>query len=152
MEPGKDISIRLMNLEDINWVLETEKICFPDPWTGEHFESEIIQNNFSEPIIATLDNEKAGYAVPWFIAEKLEITNIAVLPKFRRMKIGSSMISHILGEAKKKTIKFCYLKVDNSNYGAIELYREFGFKEIGKRKNYYRENSSDALIMMKELN
>ena len=151
MEPGKDISIRPMNLEDINWVLETEKICFPDPWTGEHFKSEIVHNNFSEPIIATLDNEKAGYAVTWFIADEIQITNIAVHPKFRRMKIGSSMISHILGEGKKKTIKFGYLEVDNNNYGAIGLYREFGFREIGMRKNYYRENSGDAVIMMKEL-
>ncbi|MCH7817923.1 MAG: GNAT family N-acetyltransferase [Candidatus Marinimicrobia bacterium] len=57
----------------------------------------------------------------------------------------------LVGEGKKKTIKFGYLEVDNNNYGAIGLYREFGFREIGMRKNYYRENSGDAVIMMKEL-
>ena len=57
-----------------------------------------------------------------------------------------------MDEDKKKTFNFDYLRVDNSNYMANELYWEFGFMEMRKKKNYRRENSSDVLIMMKELN
>jgi len=57
-----------------------------------------------------------------------------------------------LDEDKKKTFNYDYLRVDNSNYMANELYWEFGFREMRKKKNYRRENSSDVLIMMKELN
>ncbi len=151
MESGTVISIRPMNLEDLNWVVGTEKLCFPDPWSRGHFESEIIQNNFSEPIIAAVDNEKAGYAIVWFIGDELQIANIAVHPDFRRKKIGSSMISYILEEGSKKTIKFGYLEVNRNNYGAIELYKDFGFTEIRIRSNY-ANNSGDAVVMIKELN
>lgn len=58
----------------------------------------------------------------------------------------------MLDEVKKETFNSDYLRADNSNYMAIELYREFGFREMRKKKNYHRENSSDVVIMMKELN
>ena len=33
------------------------------------------------------------------------------------------------------------------NQGAQELYRRFGFRPAGIRKNYYVETSEDALVM-----
>jgi ribosomal protein S18 acetylase RimI-like enzyme len=34
---------------------------------------------------------------------------------------------------------------------AQELYRTFGFSEVGRRKNYYLEPLEDALVMKKTI-
>ena len=39
------------------------------------------------------------------------------------------------------------LEVRWSNTGAQDLYAKFGFRPVGKRKNYYQETNEDALVM-----
>jgi ribosomal-protein-alanine N-acetyltransferase len=34
-----------------------------------------------------------------------------------------------------------------SNIVAQNLYRQYGFVQVGRRKRYYRDNNEDALIM-----
>jgi RimJ/RimL family protein N-acetyltransferase len=36
------------------------------------------------------------------------------------------------------------------NKGAQNLYRKFGFRPVGVRKNYYAETKEDALVMWAE--
>jgi ribosomal-protein-alanine N-acetyltransferase len=46
----------------------------------------------------------------------------------------------------------CFLEVREGNIGAQKLYREYGFRVIGKRKRYYSETNEDALVMQLSLN
>jgi ribosomal-protein-alanine N-acetyltransferase len=39
------------------------------------------------------------------------------------------------------------LEVRWTNYGAQDLYGRFGFRPVGRRKNYYQETNEDALVM-----
>ncbi|MBI5082433.1 MAG: ribosomal-protein-alanine N-acetyltransferase, partial [Chloroflexi bacterium] len=39
------------------------------------------------------------------------------------------------------------LEVRAGNKIAQNLYCKFGFEEVGRRKNYYRDNGEDALLM-----
>jgi len=149
MDTGNDINIRLMSEEDLNWVSEVENRCFPDPWLTEAFEAEINQNDFSKPIIALLGDRRVGYAVPRYISDELEITNLAVDPDFRRMNVGSIMMGRILNDGEKMDVKYGYLEVRVGNRAAINLYKKFGFDEVGSRKNYYAGKNPDAIIMMK---
>jgi ribosomal-protein-alanine N-acetyltransferase len=43
------------------------------------------------------------------------------------------------------------LEVRTSNASAIALYEKLAFRQIGLRKNYYRNPREDALILQKEL-
>jgi len=149
MDTGNDINIRLMSEEDLNWVSDVENRCFPDPWLTETFEAEIIQNDFSKPIIAFLGDRRVGYAVPRYISDELQITNFAVDPDFRRMNVGTIMMSRILNDGEKMDVKYGYLEVRVGNRAAIKLYKKFGFNEVGLKKNYYSGENPDAIIMMK---
>ena len=46
-----------------------------------------------------------------------------------------------------------FLEVRPSNPGALELYRQIGFVEIGRRKNYYaaKDGREDAIVMSRDL-
>ena len=39
------------------------------------------------------------------------------------------------------------MEVRGSNASAIALYEKLGFQTVGRRKNYYREEHEDALLM-----
>jgi hypothetical protein len=44
-----------------------------------------------------------------------------------------------------------YLEVRLSNITAIKLYEKLGFREIGRRSNYYPDSKEDALVMIKNI-
>ena len=47
------------------------------------------------------------------------------------------LLQQLLDEARQQGIYRIYLEVRDSNAAAITLYKHAGFKEVGKRKNYY---------------
>ena len=60
--------------------------------------------------------------------------------------IGSKLLEELIKKA-KDTSTLITLEVNEENKPAIHLYEKYGFKLLGKRKNYYKDN--DALIMTK---
>ena len=59
-------------------------------------------------------------------------------------------MKHIINFCKVKNINIINLEVSSKNLTAIELYKTFGFKEVGLRKNYYK--NCDALLYTKSIN
>jgi ribosomal-protein-alanine N-acetyltransferase len=53
---------------------------------------------------------------------------------------------------KAKGMNVITLEVRPSNDHAIMLYKSFGFREIGRRKEYYLDNKEDALIFEVKIN
>jgi ribosomal-protein-alanine N-acetyltransferase len=151
--PSKFV-FRKMRKEDIPRVIEIEKMSFNSPWPEFHFYEEIA-NPYSHPYVVEgrfMDGRTkiVGYIFLWVFGDEIEIANIAVHPNYRRMRIGSSMLSvieDIFGEKAKKV----FLEVRASNIPAINLYKKMGFKVVGIRKRYYTDNDEDAIIMMKEI-
>ena len=45
---------------------------------------------------------------------------------------------------------FLTLEVREGNAPAIALYEKLGFREVGRRKNYYPERKEDAVLMTVE--
>lgn len=78
-----------------------------------------------------------------------DIMNIVVKKSFRNKGIGKKLLDFLIKEAKKQNIKNIFLEVNKNNFPALKLYKNFGFKEIGIRKNYYQ--NSDGINMKIEL-
>ena len=53
----------------------------------------------------------------------------------------------LINEIKKSRMEI-FLEVRENNITAIEFYKKNGFKEAGKRKNYYRDTGEAAIIMV----
>lgn len=96
--------------------------------------------------IISVQNEEgqtAGYAIIFNNSDSLEIMKIGVNPLFREKGFGSILINEI-----KKSRMEIFLEVRENNTTAIEFYKKNGFKEAGKRKNYYRDTGEAAIIMV----
>ena len=75
------------------------------------------------------------------------VTNIGVLPDHRKKGIGKALTNQLIDYSVSQKLAFLSLEVRVSNTPAINLYTSLGFKEVGKRKNFYSNPKEDALIM-----
>lgn len=149
-EDLKNLIIKKMGVDDVDEVVEIENQSFSDPWKKEFFLNE-ISNALAYPLVAKLNQNVVGYSCLWIFLDELQIANIAVTPLFRKKGIGKKIMEKIISYAELNFLKRITLDVRESNKEAINLYNKFGFKTIGKRKNYYRFPVEDSLILEKIL-
>lgn len=143
-----DIEITRMTLEDVKEIAELEKKCFAIPWSEKSFTDEM--NNKIAVYLVAKDNGKCiGYAGFWNVSGEGDITNVAVLPQYRKQGIGSMLIKTMIKTARELNIYLLTLEVRKSNIAAQGLYNKYGFDIIGERKRYYSDNGEDAWIMTK---
>lgn len=87
------------------------------------------------------------------IAHNSELA-ISVKKDYWRLGIASLMMEELLQFAEQhETIKNVSLGVKAENIGAKKLYEKFGFKEIGKHKDYFHINDVyyDLILMDKSI-
>jgi len=141
------VEITWMTLQDIEDVIEIENRSFSTPWTRKSFEEELLNNKLAVYFVAKADNKAIGYAGMWKVLDEGHITNIAVHPGYRRLKIGSALLKALKQYAKENNIHSITLEVRESNIAAQKLYSKFNFEVVGRRKAYYEDDHEDALIM-----
>lgn len=85
----------------------------------------------------------AGYVIVFNNSDSLEIMKIGVNPEYREKGFGTILVNEI-----KKSRMEIFLEVRENNVTARKFYEKNGFKEAGKRKNYYRDTNEAAIIMV----
>lgn len=147
----RGLEIRKMRSADLPQVMLIELATFTMPW-GESTFRGLLRRRDSELLVADVKGEIAGYAVFWAVLDQGELGNVAVDESYRGRGIGSKLIQAVLNSAADRGVREIFLEVRSSNVGAQDLYKSFGFSEVGRRKNYYLEPLEDALVMKKIIN
>ena len=78
------------------------------------------------------------------------ITNVAVRPDCRRRGVAGKLLDVFERFAEGNHLAFLSLEVRASNYAAIALYGQHGYRGVGRRRNYYEHPKEDAVIMTRE--
>jgi len=138
-----------LNKSHIDGVVKLEETCFASPWTREGIEEEL--SNPQAHFLIAEGGGVLGYIGVQEIAGEAYITNIAVLPGFRRKGIAGALLNAAAGGAQERGCEFITLEVRVSNSPAIALYEKCGFEPAGRRKNFYTNPAEDALIYTKNL-
>ena len=134
------------HLDEIKDILITE---FDEFWNAEVLEKE-LENPLSTYIVAISDKQVVGYAGLWQPIDEGHITNIVTRLNKRGNKVATKMLEELIEIAKARSLNCVTLEVNVHNEIAINLYKKYDFKEVGKRPKYYN-NTDDALIMTKEI-
>jgi ribosomal-protein-alanine N-acetyltransferase len=88
-----------------------------------------------------------GFAGMWMYVDEAHIATIATHPDHRGRGIGERILLDLMREAQRRRAVSVTLEVRVSNIVAQNLYRKYGFEEVGRRKAYYQDNREDALLM-----
>lgn len=143
------VEVVKMTDSHVSGVALLEKECFGEcAWSANSLK-ESLQTDGANFFVALCDGEIAGYVGMNTVLDEGYITNVAVSGKFRRKGIADGLISKLDECMVEKDLSFISLEVRVSNTPAISLYEKNGYKNVGKRKEFYRLPTEDAYIMTK---
>jgi ribosomal-protein-alanine N-acetyltransferase len=152
------LEIRRMRLDDLDEVMVIECAAFRHPWSTELFRRE-LEHDWSTILVAIEPLTSApggserivGFLIYWLVHDEVHILNVAVAPEHRRKGIARALMTETERQAAQHGAALMTLEVRRSNTGALDLYREFDYRAVGVRPNYYVDEGEDAIVMVKEL-
>lgn len=150
---AKEKSVPQLVLLDEAWlasVCELEPQCYANPWS-----SSLIRGEFSKEISLRLglvqEDQLLAYAFSHVFCQQIHVLNFAVAPEFRGCGLATLLLSHVLRYGVREGLEQALLEVRPSNIAALHLYARFGFQRVGVRRNYYRNNGEDAILLEREI-
>jgi len=147
-----EILIEAMTEHDLLEVCQIEELSQLSAWGWDAYHKELESTQDTIMLVARVDSllygfELAGFIVARLIAGELHVNNVAVRPEFRRNHIGSRLLETTLRVAQTQGACMAHLEVRAGNEVAQRLYVRCGFRATGRRRNYYRSPTEDALLM-----
>ena len=102
-----------------------------------------------------------GFLLLRALAGQSEILTLAIDREYRRRGMARALMGHAIRQLQAERIAQLFLEVSESNVAALNLYRSLKFKQISRRKSYYKSRSvrsdgveepaANALVMQLEL-
>ena len=134
--------------DDATQIASLEQSIFPDPWSRDSI-TETICTEGAMCFTAVSEGRVVAYVLGRIIAPEGEIYRVAVAPECRQRGIGYRLLDYAVKTSKGQGLERLFLEVRSKNVPAIRLYTAYGFKEIGIRKNYYKDPQDDAIVMLR---
>ena len=146
-EKKKRIYPEKMTADALEGVAELEKLCFSQPWSAKSLEL-LTNDGIGVGMVCRCDGIVCAYGGMLVAVDEGQITNIATHPDYRRRGYGKAVVEALIKYAKNNRLDSISLEVRESNRAAIELYSSLGFKNEGKRKDFYTNPREAALVMV----
>ncbi len=149
------VALRAMRDDDVPAVLACERAGYDAPWSEGIFR-DCLRVRYC-CLVAEAQEMVVGHGIMSVAAGECHLLNLCIHPLFQRLGIGRRMLRRLLALARRQQADSAFLEVRLSNTGAIALYRNEGFDEIGIRKGYYPGGAAnpsrleDALMMGRSL-
>jgi ribosomal-protein-alanine N-acetyltransferase len=145
-----EVTLRKLELSDLDAIERIEKASYPAPWSRSMFVSELAKPSSLSLGAVGAKSELAGYLIVSRYVDAWHVMNVAVAPGYRRHGIASALLERLFDVTRDDARRGYTLEVRVSNVAAIRLYERFGFSSHGVRPGYYTDNREDALIMWRD--
>ena len=148
-----------MTPDDLEEVMVIERAAFRHPWSPELFRRE-LEHDWSTILVAIEPLTSASgkgseriiaFLIYWLVHDEVHVLNVAVGPEYRRKGVARLLMGETERRAHQAGAALMTLEVRRSNLAALDLYREFDYRAVGVRPNYYVDEGEDAIVMVKEL-
>jgi len=139
------VRLREMTADDVPAVMALERVLFPlDAWSEG-----MLRDELAEPgrhyVVAESGDAVVGYAGLRTVPPEGDVQTMAVSEQAWGRGIGSALLTALLDQAAVRGVSHMFLEVRSDNPRAQELYKRFGFVQIGVRRGYY--DGADAFVM-----
>jgi ribosomal-protein-alanine N-acetyltransferase len=148
--------IEIMRPGYLEQVQAIEEASFKNAWPPASFAAEIQHPWSWFKVIGPAGKSGGlsrvdGFIICWVILSDMHLLNLAVKPEHRRRGLAATLLADALADFAREGGGYVSLEVRPSNKAAQALYGSFGFKAVGRRKQYYRADNEDAIIMALEV-
>ncbi len=139
-------SVVPMQARHVEQLARLEQLCFADPWSEEALEDELHNDAALFLVAESPEGAVLGYAGCFVAADEASVANVAVTPAARRQGVASWLLEALKRQAAERGAAQLFLEVRASNEAAQALYASSGFEPCGRRPQFYREPTEDALL------
>jgi len=147
-----EVAWRPLKEVDIAQVLDIEKQAYSHPWTRGNF-ADALRSAYPAQMLCAGPNV-LGYLVAMKGVDEVHLLNLTVAPDFQRQGWARLMMEGLFLWSRGQGARQLWLEVRVSNSRALEVYRRFGFVQMGVRKQYYPlapNRREDAVVMSLKL-
>lgn len=144
------------SMRDLNDIMPVMNAAF-EPEHGEAWTLPQCSGIMSLPgswlYVARSETTLVGFAMGRTILSEAELLLIAVAPCAQRTGVGDGLMNMLIAALRENGVAKLHLEVRSNNM-ARAFYEEFGFSEVGLRKNYYRGANgalTDALTLSRDI-
>ena len=110
------------------------------------FFSQTLSNKNFKFIKLVLEKQIIGFLQFSLNKSDCDIISIGILQKFQKMGYGKLLVEHL----KSLNLKNIFVEVSTNNINALLFYYSLNFLKIGIRKDYYKKQRSDAILLKLE--
>ena len=114
--------------------------------TKLNFFNQTLSNENFKFIKLVLEKQIIGFLQFSLNKSDCDIISIGVTQKFQKMGYGKLLVEYL----KSLNLKNIFVEVSTNNINAIMFYCSLNFLKIGLRKNYYKKQRSDAILLKLE--
>ena len=146
--------LRQMQMNDIDTLVVIAKTSMINSWNRAVFLDCFKPDYFGWVIVDSNSNCCVGFVVVLHQLHRCELLAVAVAKDYQCQGLATRLLQHTIEHAKRHQMTHIDLEVRASNTAAQALYRSLGFRQHGKRRNYYATQShvrEDALLFNKLL-
>jgi [ribosomal protein S18]-alanine N-acetyltransferase len=121
-------------------------------WSTTEFEQLLLDRSVLAHR-ATIGGKVAGFIISRLAADEAEILSVAVATRRRGKGLARQLLDLHLRYLAGLGVRTVFLEVDEANTPARRLYQRAGFREAGRRENYYRGaggTSAAALVLRRD--
>jgi len=138
------VAIRSARLNDVSAILAIEQQASAAAhWTSEQY-NKLVRSGIV--LLAEDAGQLCGFVCAQAVAGEWEIENVVVAARFLRRGIASELVRELIRRAENEAVPAMLLEVRESNLPACGLYEKHGFREVGRRRAYYRDPVEDAIL------
>ncbi|WBS05038.1 ribosomal protein S18-alanine N-acetyltransferase [Pseudoduganella sp. SL102] len=138
-----------MRPADLDDVVAVEHDVYPHPWTRTNF-ADSLKNGYHAWVLRDPLRELIGYFLVMAVVDEAHLLNVAVAARWQGKGLGRFLLNQSAACARGLGMESMLLEVRPSNVRALDIYRRYGFAEIGRRKGYYPAadgKREDAIVM-----
>ncbi len=136
------MNVRKGTPDDVESVFNIESRVFSDPWEKD----QILDELSNEAYVLSENDGIIGYMMIHRNYKEIQIANFAVDIPYQHKGFGKLFLSEFLSTVNKGNS--VTLEVKQSNLNAIKLYIDTGFKEVGRRDEYYADGEAAIVFQL----
>ncbi|MCS0631359.1 ribosomal protein S18-alanine N-acetyltransferase [Telluria mixta] len=143
------LELRPMVVGDVDEVHALECSVFPHPWSRANF-MDSLASGYDAWVLRAPAGALAGYFLLMYAVDEAHLLDVAVAAPLHGRGVGRYLLDRIAARSRAQRMASILLEVRPSNTRALDVYRQYGYEEIGRRKGYYPAHEGrreDAIVM-----
>ena len=125
-----------MGLADLDEVLAIEDTVYEFPWTRGNF-IDSLAAGYTACVLRDGGGTLCAYSVAMQGVQEVHLLNLSVAPAMQHRGLARGLLDALVAQAREGDALCLWLEVRESNLRAREVYRRYGFVQVGSRSGYY---------------